>query len=373
MNKRIAILLLTCLVWLTAPVRIANAQSGEKYYPEERVVSFDSKSHDFGDILIKDGAVRCTFTYKNIADFPIQIYNVVSSCGCTKPTWTTGFVQSGGNGKIDVEFNNTQGPFPFDKSITIYFSNIKKPVILHVRGVAHEKMKPLAERFPLHVSERIGLRQMESTVLNIEQGRTRADKVTIANIGRRSVSVKMIPLTAGLSANVYPSTIPGGSTAELKYSVDTRRTDGAKWGREQFLCQFEVDGERCRDTFKVNAFIRDDFSDMDEAAIARAPKAMAGQSYFEMGEVAAGKAVTATFSVRNIGRSEMVVRKIDCDDPKIEVLTRTPFALAPGASAIIKAKVDTRRGAGEILSILSVLTNSPEKPLLQLYITGNIK
>ena len=49
----------------------------------EKVVSFDRKIHDFGDIVISDGAVQCLFTFTNVSNSPIVIHNVVSSCGCT--------------------------------------------------------------------------------------------------------------------------------------------------------------------------------------------------------------------------------------------------------------------------------------------------
>ena len=366
MWKKALILLLNCLTCVVAFSR------NDRTYPEEQVVSFPSKSYDFGDILLSDGPVRCSFSFTNKADFPIQIFNIVSSCGCTKPTWTEGFVEPGGKGTVNVVFNNNQGPYPFDKTLTVYISNLDKPVLLHVRGVSHEKMKPLEERFPFHIGK-IGLRNMESAIGNVEQGRAKSDRIKIANLGRRSVEVKVVPLTPGFSATVSPEPIPAHSVAELNYSVDTRRTDGLKWGKEQFLCQFEVDGERYPDTFKVNIFIRDDFSQMDAAALERAACVGTDKSYYEFNEVDAGKAVTATFSVRNIGRSDMIVHKIECDDAKVRVLTAYPLSLKPGATAVIKARVDTRREPGEVLSIISVLTNSPSKPVLKLFISGNIK
>jgi len=214
---------------------------------------------------------------------------------------------------------------------------------------------------------------MESTIGNVEQGRTKSDKIRIANIGRRSASVKVIPLSPGLSAEVSPNPVPANSTSDLHYCVDTRKTGTQKWGKEQFLCQFEVNGERFPDTFRVNIFIRDDFTQMDESALKKAPCASADVSYFEFGEVAPGKPVLATFSLKNTGRSDMTLHKIDCDDKTIQIVTACPFVVKPGASVTIKAKVDTRRAAGEVLAILSVLTNSPSKPVLNLYITGNIK
>jgi len=367
MCRKVVILLLGFFVSL-----VAFAQGDKKVYPEEKVVSFNYKSYDFGDILLSDGAVSCSFTYKNISSSPIQIFNIVSSCGCTKPTWTKGFVEPGKSGTIEVTFNNNQGPYPFDKTLTVYMSSLDKPVLLHVRGVSYEKLKPLEERYPIHLGK-IGLRNMESTVGNIEQGRVKSDRIRIANWGRRSATVKVIPLTPGLSANVSPNPVPGNSTAELIYSVDTRKTEGKKWGKEKFLYNLEVDGKVYPETFKVNIFIRDDFSQMDAAQMERAACISTDKSYWEFGEIEAGKAVTATFSVKNIGRSDMVIHKIDCDDMKVRVLTEYPLTLKPGASAIIKAKVDTRRASGEVLAILSVLTNSPSKPILELFITGNIK
>ena len=87
---------------------------------EEKVVSFNEKVHDFGDILVSDKSVSCVFVFTNISDKPVVVHNVVSSCGCTTPEWTKSPVKPGEKGNIKVTFKNDQGAYPFNKSITAY-------------------------------------------------------------------------------------------------------------------------------------------------------------------------------------------------------------------------------------------------------------
>ena len=62
---------------------------------ESKVISFDKKIHDFGDVIISDGPVKCTFTFTNISDSPIVVHNIISSCGCATPQWTRSPVKPG--------------------------------------------------------------------------------------------------------------------------------------------------------------------------------------------------------------------------------------------------------------------------------------
>ena len=115
----------------------------------EQTVSFDRIVHDFGDIMLSDGPRSCTFTMKNISDAPVVIHRVITSCGCTEPTWTEAPIRPGETGQIHVELSNDQAPYPYSKSVTVYVSGLSKPVVLKVRGIVHEKQKSLAELFPV--------------------------------------------------------------------------------------------------------------------------------------------------------------------------------------------------------------------------------
>ena len=136
MKKYIVALLMTVLsLGLSAQEKLGNG------------LELDKNIHDFGDVLIENGPVSCTFEVKNTGEKPAVIYNVVSSCGCTDVKWTREPIRPGEEGKISVTYSNDEGPYPFDKTLTVYFSDLKKPYILKIRGTVHEKKKSLEENF----------------------------------------------------------------------------------------------------------------------------------------------------------------------------------------------------------------------------------
>ena len=96
---------------------------------------FDRTVHDFGTIGASDGPQTCIFTLTNTSEEPITILSAITSCGCTNVKWTRSTLEKGQKGTIEVTYSNEEGPFPFDKTVTVYLSDIKKPVILHLRGV----------------------------------------------------------------------------------------------------------------------------------------------------------------------------------------------------------------------------------------------
>ena len=100
------------------------------------VARFDATVHDFGRVDTRDGAVSCSFTVTNIGVEPLNILAVTTTCSCTSASWTRASIAPGSDGKIDVTFTNDEGPYPFDKTLTVYLSNIERPIVLHVKGSA---------------------------------------------------------------------------------------------------------------------------------------------------------------------------------------------------------------------------------------------
>ena len=109
----------------------------------EGKVSVDKTVHDFGDISVGSGPVKCTFTITNISGQPLAITSVVSSCGCTDVNWTRPDIAPGKSGTVTATYSNDEGPYPFDKTLTVWVSGLQKRIILHLRGVVCEKARPI--------------------------------------------------------------------------------------------------------------------------------------------------------------------------------------------------------------------------------------
>ena len=142
---------------------------------------FDALTHDFGDILLGSGAVSWTFSVKNVGSSPLAIYSVTTTCGCTAVEWTKEPLKSGAVGKISVSYSNDEGPYPFDKPLSVYLSGSSKPVTLRIRGVCRQKELSLEESHP----QRMGVLGVKSSDVNggeTEQGRPQSGVIAVANL-----------------------------------------------------------------------------------------------------------------------------------------------------------------------------------------------
>ena len=374
MGKVARILLIFCTLLSGVQLRADEP----RWYPEEQVLSFvGGKVFDFGDILLSDGPVKCAFILKNIAAFPITIHNIISSCGCTTPVWPRTPVAPGDSATISVTFTNDQGPFPFDKTLTVYVSSLQRPVLLHVRGVSHEKNKSLDERFPERIGA-LGFRTLEVNLGNVEQGKAKADRVTVANLSDRPLAVTSAGTDAGVSFSLSENPIPPHATATLSVSYDSRGSAKPLWGRQTLYARLCVDGKTASKPLAVKVFLRDDFSDLTPEQVAAGPKAVPVQSYHEFGEVAVGTRVDARYQVRNTGRSDLIIRTVEFESGEgasgsARVESRCPITVHPGATATIRVSLNTAGLKGEVLDVLTLVTNAPSKPLVNLFLTGYVE
>ena len=371
--KRIAILL--SLLFLSCVSLFAQ---DETFYKEADVIRFDKKVHDFGDVLIAEGPVTCLFTFTNIGSQPIVVHNVISSCGCTTPEWTREPVRPGATGTIQATFSNDQGPYPFEKTLTVYVgvgrSSLERPVILRLRGVSHEKKKDLDEIFTTKIGP-LGLRKTETSIGYIDQGVVKSDQMQVANLSKSDLTVEVASATPGLTVTVAPNPIPARSMARLNYVVDPARMGGTYWGKRQFDVTFRLGGKTYSDKLTVTGVIKDHFEDMTKAQTEQAPVPVVERSYFEFGQVKKGATVSASFSIRNKGKNPLVIHHVEGQAGASTIQTSLPITIKPGGKADVKVRFSTASldYTGEVIEVLTVITNAPSKPILNLFITGNVQ
>lgn len=362
------------------------------------LVELDRTVYDFGDIQASQGPVSCSYTVRNISGKSVTIFNVVSSCGCTDVQWTKESIPAGGQGTISATYKNEDGPYPFDKTLTAYISDIKQPIVLHLRGIVHEKALPIGELYPLHFGG-LGMRDAEIKAGNMVQGQQKSGEVKIANVGGKPVRIGFKDVDEGLTLSVSPETIPAGGTATLTYTV---RSDRDHWGKTWYYATPTVDGKPYKGVQAVTpekrpergvealvsepnpeigagqerigvwTIIKEDFSGMSREQKAAAANPMFSSSTFSFGRVKAGTKVEVVFEGSNLGKSELVIYKADADSRRLKP-TQTP-SIKPGGKGTVKAELDTKGlPSGEVLFILTLTTNSPLRPIVNLYISGFIQ
>ena len=362
--KRYIILIL----WLSIISIAASAQ--EKIGAN---LEIDKSIHDFGDVMIDEGPVSCTFTVENIGQTPAVIYNVVSSCGCTDVKWTREPLKPGATGKISVTYSNDEGPYPFDKTLTVYFSDVKKPYILKVRGIAHEKKKSLEELYNLHFGP-LGVKETYIKCGNLEQGGTCSDFINVANLSDKPIDVEFKDISDNLSVKASPNPIPARSTAELRFTIKASRQ---KWGKNDYWATPVINGkEYTSGDGKKNlgfwAFTKEDFKGLSEDEKSKGPRPMFESSTWSFGKVKSGETVHATYQFTNKGTKPFCVYKVDVNACKWSH-SDIPVA-APGETVSFRVHLDTAdMPKGEALAIVTLTTNSPLRPIVNLFISGWIE
>jgi hypothetical protein len=99
---------------------------------------------------------------------------------------------------------------------------------------------------------------------------------------------------------------------------------------------------------------------------------VADESTFSFGKVKAGAKIDASFIIKNTGKSAFKVYKIDSESSR---LSTSPFGdVAPGRKGTLKCTLDTSgMPKGECLIVVTLTTNSPLRPIMNLFVTGWIE
>ena len=336
-------------------------------------LEIDKTVHNFGDIIHKSGPVSCSFTVTNTGNQPAVIYNVVSTCGCTDVKWTREPIRPGQSGKISVTYSNDEGAYPFDKTLTTYISDSQKPVLLKVRGVSIEKARPLNELYPVHYGP-LGVKSALNKVGNMEQGGQKSEAVMVANTSSRPIRITFADLDKNLNVAVSPNPIPANSTAEMSFTVSA---DRSIWGKHTYYARPLIDGKSVKneegsDKIGFWAFTKDNFSHLTQEQKATGPRPAFKESTYSFGKIRQGAIVRAKFTFKNDGKEDFRIYSINSDasDWKCEDIP----SVAPGKEVSFIFELNTKGAPkGEHLTIVTLTTNSPLRPLVNLFVAGYIE
>lgn len=329
----------------------------------------DKTVHNFGDIKMKSGPVSCSFTITNTSNEPAVIYQVVTSCGCTDASWTKEPIMPKKTGKVSVTYTNDEGPYPFDKTITVYISSSKKPVLLKIRGVSVDETKTLEESYP----EAAGPLALKTFVFNcgtLEQGKVKTDAALVANLSDKPLEVSFKDVSENLEISVTPNPIPARSTAEISFSVSA---DRKLWGNNKYYATPVSDGKVYGDRkLSLSVFTRENFEHLSNDERKNGPRPKFDESTFQAGMVKQGETVKAKFTFLNEGARAFGVYKVNIDAPRW-AHSRIP-PTQPGKKTTFTVDIDTSTlPKGEMMVIVSLVTNSPLRPIVNLFITGWIE
>ena len=331
------------------------------------VIGWDKTVHDFGDVNVADGPLTCTFTLTNKGSEPISIFEVVSSCGCTNVKWTRETIQPGEKGTVTATYMNEDGPLPFDKTLTVYISGVNKPAVLRIRGVVHEKKKSLSELYGAEKLGDFGIKSRSLKAPTLRQGLSVSESVTVANLGKKPLQVDWANVNPFLTLKLSKNPIPAGETATLSYTI---ASNTALFGKQIYAARPVLNGKKADGRIEITAWTQENFADWSEAEKKSAALPYFDQSTFTFNTVDQGTVIHASFTCTNRGKKCFHVYKADAEAP---IDAETPD-IGPQQSKTYHFTLDTSKlPKGDAVVMISLTTNSPLRPLVNLFVTGIIR
>ena len=329
---------------------------------------FNTLTHDFGDFLLSDGTQHYTFTATNVSNKPIAIVTVVPSCGCTVPDWPKAPIAPGASIKLKVSFLNDQGPYPFDKSLSVYYSDAEAPVVLHLRGIVHEKKKSNAELFPIHF-DGFRMRTTEFHLGIIAQGEAKQDSTQVINDGKKTVKISFSQTDAGLKLSAKPASLKPGEKGYIYYTVDSRAVQN--WGATDYSGHVLVNGVVSKvHKLVIHTDIRHNFKAFTKEELAQAPLPLLESANVGFGSVKQGETIRQTYTLTNRGKMPMVIHKASTSHPYINI--DIPKEIPAGAKITITLTIDTKGLSGEVIAGATLVTNAPSRPVIYLLSSGTV-
>lgn len=329
------------------------------------VVEWDKTVHDFGDVSVSDGPLTCSFTLTNKSSEAIAIFEVVSSCGCTGVDFPKSKIEPGQSATISATYKNEDGPTAFDKTLTVYISGIRRPVILRLRGVVHPKKQSLSQLYSPERLGDLGLKTREFKTGNLKQGLSVSETANVANLGKKPLDVTFTDVSPQLKVSVSPNPIPAGKTAQIAFTVNS---DPSLYGLNVYKATPILNGVPAAGSIEVATWTQENFALWSREAIEKGAIPAFEMSTVSLGAVKAGVQLSASFPLTNNGKSVLHIFKADPDSPALAAES-LPDIGPKGKGKLVFTLDTSSLPEGDNVIMITLTTNSPQRPLINLFVT----
>lgn len=323
-------------------------------YAQEAKVSFDTTTHDFGQIDENGGKVSHDFLVTNTGSNPITIVKVKASCGCTTPNWTRTPIEPGASGTVTATYNPKGRPGKFNKSITVDLSE-GNSVRLSIKGdVLKEEPKPEVA-YPIVVGN-LRIKATELTFGQVSVGKDKALSFDVYNNSSSAITPKVAGLPDYITVTV--TSIPANSKGKVEFKVNGKNIK--KYG--VYTGSLSLDGVKNALTYRLTAL--EDFSSMTKEERSQAARMNLSAPVITLNK----EKDSAIVKVSNSGKSDLQVKSIHSNDGNLE-LSKKEFKVKPGEIYELVVKYPAKKITGNVSTSFTLFSNDPASPSREVRVT----
>ncbi len=346
---------------------------------QQPVISFETREHNFGKIHEEDGRVTTIFEFKNEGMAPLVLSNVRASCGCTTPKWTREPVEPGQTGQITVTYNPNGRPGGFTKTITVT-SNASEPTTkLTIRGEVIPRQAKPVNRYNVKMGD-LSLKNNTLSYGLIYKGKEAVQQIEYANLTDHDITIEVLVNENGqyLAPDATPKTLRPNETGTLNVILQSAYCP--IWGPVDTEIYMKVNGQKIiSDEYKitVNADIQEDFTLLTAQQLQQAPIVETAAKQIDLGTIKAGQRVLAKYTIKNVGSSQLLIRRILASEGLKVTADKT--AVKGGKSTNLKVDLKavnpdgTPMQASSYKRQISIITNDPKNSVIRVDVVWTVE
>ncbi len=328
--------------------------------------------HNFGAFNEDDGIARTAFRYVNTGDEPLVLLNVRTTCGCTVADWSRKPLAPGDSAEIVVDYDPAGRLGRFEKGVIVDANTEPRRTRLTIKGVVVGGDASVNAQYPLRRGP-LALRKGTALVGDVIKGKLKTVFVNAYNASTDTIAPRIGELPDWLHISLEPARIPPGEQASfIVYFRSDRCPD---WGISETVARIAPDSDLESFDFPVVASVVEDFSNLSDKDLARAPVLAVEPERIIVPEVSTADSAPVKTSLRisNKGRSPLIIRRIWSPDPAIAVEMPRNTTLKPGKHVDISCSINPEALQGHILnSRITLITNDPANSVSSVRVVGQI-
>ena len=326
---------------------------------------------DFGTLEELGGKQSCVFRATNTGTKPIVLTDIVTTCGCTVPTFSRKPVLPGQTTEITVTYDPLGRPGTFDRKLHIYGAGRERLGVVSITGQVTPRPRSVEELYPIEVGEGVRLNSTHCTFTYIYVSRSITSAISLANTSDQPRRLEIRPKQAsGLLEIDYPTLLQPGEQSAINFSYTIPAT-APRYGTISDLMEIIVEGRKSEKVLLVHGIAVDP---PQKATQQSPPKVELTENILKFEAVKHdGARETRTLTLKNSGTSPLQLRTVECKAP-FEATLPAKQQLAPGEQTTISVTLRPRDGEyGFVTGQLLLITNDPERPLRRIRINGTIE
>ncbi|NVN95829.1 MAG: DUF1573 domain-containing protein [Bacteroidetes bacterium] len=335
---------------------------------QESNLKFKGATVYLGTIEENKLPLTVTFPYVNNSKTGIKIINIKTSNDCKITNWDKQKqIQSNISGFISIIYNN-KNIGVFNEKVIVKTNEINtKEIILNFGGEIVPRKKTQADYYAF----KNGALSFIKNTLNfgeIKNTQKKTDTLYITNNSKKTITLETSALNPAFANIQFSNTEIKPSALEkiiVTYNAGLRNAFGKT--KDTISIQTNDEENPLKEIY-LTADIFEDFSKIRPEKLKLAPEAYLINTTYDFRYAKKGSDVKALFNIKNKGKTQLVIRKVDlsCDCIKVNFADKIRF----DRDSPIEVIMNTKYLKGNIHETVTLITNDPKNARIVLHLTG---